>query len=138
LKSIEIIFESPITATPYDSYEELPVIPEAVRAKLDGQTENDELAQYIVDDTELRECLAGSNLKKGTMSLRHANGILTLVTTFSADRELTPPQLSALTSFVSGQYSDGGGAGWLQQFNDDFELRFEADYQNIRAYTVTS
>lgn len=124
-------FASPITATPYDSYEELQDIPEVAKIALAGKTDDTELADYICDNKGLKAKLAGTRLRHGIMTLRMYENKLCICTAFSSDQRLTAEQISELQEFVAGQYSDGGGAGWLQQFNDDFALRFEVDYRTM-------
>jgi hypothetical protein len=95
------------------------------------------LAQYIRDDPETLRGLGGIRVQGGVMSLRRKGPRLYLEAQYDVSQTLSESQEAVLREFTRGQFSDGGGDGWLQGFWQKHPIRLEIQYQEITTTVVT-
>ena len=100
-----------------------------VDTSLDGH-----LAQYLKDDSDP----AFSNLPVtgGIMSIECIDEALFVLATYYTTETLTDSQLDVLREFTSGQFSDGGGEGLVQDLDMEFDAEFENLWEKIQLLPV--
>lgn len=116
------------------------LLPIEVVAQLDQEIDDaphGPLAQYIRDDPETLKALGGIRVQGGTMSLRRQGPKLYIEAQYDVSQALSESQEAALREFTRGQFSDGGGDGWLQHFWEKHPIRLEIQYQEIATTVVT-
>jgi hypothetical protein len=111
------------------------LLPETILVALDGLRDHDPLSTYIRDDPRLLTTLAGITVSDGRMSLRRVADRLFLDATFTASAPLSEVQRKELFEFVSGQFSDGGGDGWMQSIGIRLNIEIPLDVQWERIET---